>query len=100
MRGGSHGTNVHHDFDDGTQRMTKAPILVSKWFYDTSIGTALEKPVVVHCWMGLSLLSSQLWMKQGGHEDLCGSGHRSVAPYVHGMRVVLLCVLQARVHLA
>jgi hypothetical protein len=30
--------------------------------------------------------------KHGGHEDLCGLGHRSIIPYVHGrMGVILQC---------
>jgi hypothetical protein len=42
----------------------------------------------------------RLWtLKQdghGGHDDLRGSGRRSVIPYVHGkMRVVLQCAIQA-----
>jgi hypothetical protein len=36
-------------------------------------------------------MSSHLWMKYGGHEDLHGSGHRSITPYVHG-RCVYCCV--------
>jgi hypothetical protein len=44
VRGNSHGVYVHHDGEDGTPRMTKrAPFLacqLSKWFHDTSSGTA------------------------------------------------------------
>jgi hypothetical protein len=29
----------------------------------------------------------------GGHEDLCGSGHRSAIPYVHGRMELYCCVL-------
>jgi hypothetical protein len=33
--------------------------------------------------------------EHGGHEDLRGSGHWSVIPYVHGrMGVVLQCAIQ------
>jgi hypothetical protein len=33
--------------------------------------------------------------EQGGHQDLRGSDHRSVTPYVHErMGVALLCVVQ------
>jgi hypothetical protein len=28
--------------------------------------------------------------ERGGYEDLCGSGHRSIIPYVHG-RTELYC---------
>jgi hypothetical protein len=28
--------------------------------------------------------------ERGGHEDLCGLGHRSVIPYVHGRTKVVL----------
>jgi hypothetical protein len=59
-------------------------LFLSKWFYDTFIDTTLEQPIVVHCWMGLGLSSSQLWRKHGGHEDLRDSEHLSVTPYVHG----------------
>jgi hypothetical protein len=36
--------------------------------------------------------------EHGGHEDLCGSGRRSVIPYVHGrvcFIVVRVCAVQA-----
>jgi hypothetical protein len=42
VRGGSHGTDVHHGVDAGTLRMMKTPLLACqmlKWFYDTSTGT-------------------------------------------------------------
>jgi hypothetical protein len=38
-----------------------------------------------------ALVSWSLAMdERGGHEDLCGSGHRSIIPYVHG-RTGLYC---------
>jgi hypothetical protein len=34
--------------------------------------------------------------EHGGYEDLRGSSHQSIIPYVHGrMRVVLQCAVQA-----
>jgi hypothetical protein len=46
--------NVHHGDEARTPRTTeKAHFLVrqmSKWFYNTSTGTALEKPTVVLSW--------------------------------------------------
>jgi hypothetical protein len=52
----------------------------------------LEQPAVVHCWRGLGLSSSQLWMKHDGHKDLCGSDRQSVTPYVHGEdRCIIVC---------
>jgi hypothetical protein len=43
VRGGSNGMNVHHGDEAKTPRTTKTPFLarqMSKWFYDTSTGTA------------------------------------------------------------
>jgi hypothetical protein len=43
VRGGSDGLDVHHGDEAGTPRTTKGLFLarqMSKWFYDTSIGTA------------------------------------------------------------
>jgi hypothetical protein len=58
---------------------------VSKWFYDTSIGTApREQPAVVLLLEGLRSHKVLVMRKYGGHEDLRGLGHRSVIPYVHG----------------
>jgi hypothetical protein len=58
---------------------------VSKWFYDTSTGAALEQPDVVLLWRR-SLASWLLALGEyGGHEDLRGSGHLRVIPYVHGI---------------
>jgi hypothetical protein len=71
---------------------------LSKWFYDTSTGTAARAARCGSLLEGLSLLSSRLWRKHGGHEDLYGLGRRSVTPYVR--IVVLLCILQASVELA
>jgi hypothetical protein len=58
---------------------------LSKWFYDTSTGTApREQPAVVLLLEG-GLVSWSLAMdKRGGHEDLRGSGRRSIILYVHG----------------
>jgi hypothetical protein len=58
-------------------------IFLSKWFYDTSTRTALEQSTVVRCWRGLGLSSSQQWKKHSGHDNLRGSGRRSVTPYVY-----------------
>jgi hypothetical protein len=49
-----------------------------------------EQPAVVLLW-GKTLASWLLVMdERGGHQDLCGSGHRSVIPYEHG-RIELYC---------
>jgi hypothetical protein len=56
--------------------------VVSKWFYDTSTGAAIG---AARCGSfvggGFGLLVAR---EYGGHEDLRGSGRRSVIPYVHG----------------
>jgi hypothetical protein len=59
---------------------------MSKWFYDTSTGTApREQPAVVLLfWSGLRSHKVLVMREYGGHEDLRGSGRRSVIPYVHG----------------
>jgi hypothetical protein len=63
---------------------------MSKWFYDTSTGAALEQPIVVLLW-GRFLASWLLALgERGGHKNLRGSGHLSVIPYVHG-RTELYC---------
>jgi hypothetical protein len=57
---------------------------LSKWFYDTSTGAATG---AARCgsFVGGALVSWLLAMREyGGHEDLRGSGRRSVIPYVHG----------------
>jgi hypothetical protein len=68
------------------------PLLkMSKCFYDTSIDTATR---AARC--GSLLERAQVYRmlapdERSGHQDLRGSGHRSVIPYVHGrMGVVLL----------
>jgi hypothetical protein len=83
-------------------RRAKTPFLacqISKWFYDTSTGTATR---AARCGSLLERLRLSTLKQDGhsGHEDLRGSGRRSVIPYVHG-DVVLLCVLfNSKVELA
>jgi hypothetical protein len=86
MRGGSHGTNVHNDVNTRTPRMISPflPWQMLKWFNDISTGPANRATRCGLLLEGLSLLSSQLWRKHGGYEDLCGSDHWSVTPYVYG----------------
>jgi hypothetical protein len=51
---------------------------MSKWFYDTSTGAALEHPAVVLLW-GWPLASWLLALgERGGHEDLRSSGRLSI----------------------
>jgi hypothetical protein len=57
---------------------------MSKWFYDTFTGVAIG---AVRCgsFVRETLVSWLLAMREyGGHEDLRGSGRRSIIPYVHG----------------
>jgi hypothetical protein len=51
---------------------------MSKWFYDIFTGV-----VVVLLLEGHRSLEELAIQEYGGHEDLCGSGRRSVIPYVH-----------------
>jgi hypothetical protein len=43
-----------------------------------------EQPTVVLLLEGLRSHKVLVIREYGGHEDLRGSGHRSVIPYVHG----------------
>jgi hypothetical protein len=76
--------------------------LVSKWFYDTSTGAAVGAAAVVLLLEMAFLVSwSSALVEHGEHEDLCGSGCRSVIPNVHGENgVVLLKPGLARVSLS
>jgi hypothetical protein len=49
-----------------------------------------EQPVVVLLLKGVLISWSLAMDERSGHEDLCGSGHRSVIPYVHE-RMELYC---------
>jgi hypothetical protein len=66
----------------------QAPYLtrqMSKWFYDTSTGTAPRERSAVVLLLEGALVSWLLAMREyGGYEDLRGSDRRSVIPYVHG----------------
>jgi hypothetical protein len=56
-----------------------------KWFYDTFIGTVSQEQLAVVLLLEGALISWLLAMREyGEHEDLRGSGRRSVIPYVHG----------------
>jgi hypothetical protein len=63
---------------------------MSKWFYDTSTGAALEQPAVVLLLEGALVSWSLALGEREGHEDLHGSDHLSVIPYVH-RRTELYC---------
>jgi hypothetical protein len=77
------GAKGHMAAPELTSARRRGP--VSKWFYDTSTGAALEQPDVVLLWRR-SLASWLLALGEyGGHEDLRGSGHLRVIPYVHGI---------------
>jgi hypothetical protein len=52
---------------------------MSKWFYDTSTGTA-TRVVSYGSLMGKLRLST---LKKDEHGGLCGLGHQSEIPYVH-----------------
>jgi hypothetical protein len=97
MRGGSHGMDIHHGVDAGTPRMTKPPFLVrqmSKWFYDTSTSTSTRAVRCGSLLEGLRSLRIELWRKYDEHEDLHGSGRRSVIPYIHKeCCCIVVCVL-------
>jgi hypothetical protein len=59
---------------------------VSKWFYDTFIGTAAEQPAVI-LYLERAFVS---WLlardEHGEHINLRGSDRWSVTPYVHRRR--------------
>jgi hypothetical protein len=59
-----------------------------KVVYDTSPGTTTRTARGGSLMEGLRLST----LKQDGHGDLCGLGHQSVIPYVHGEDFVLLCI--------
>jgi hypothetical protein len=80
--------NVHHD--DET-RKTKNDEIPPSWRVKCRSGfTTLppvplqEQPVVVLLLEGHRSLGELAIREYGGHQDLRGSGHRSVIPYVHG----------------
>jgi hypothetical protein len=52
-----------------------------------------EQPAVVLLLEGALVSWSLAMDKRGGHEDLRGSGHRSIIPYVHGRMELYCCVL-------
>jgi hypothetical protein len=72
----------------------------SRWLYDTFTGTAPEQSAAVHCLEGLMSLECELWMKHGGHKDLCGSGRQRLTPYVHGRCVYCSVLSKKSVELA
>jgi hypothetical protein len=63
---------------------------VSKWFYNIFTGNATG--AVRYGSLSGGALISWLLVRDGHgeHNDLRGSDHRSVTPYVHKRRVVLL----------
>jgi hypothetical protein len=69
---------------------------MSKWFYDTSTNIASRAARYGSLLEGLRSLEFQLWGNTVKTEDLCGSGHQSVIPYVHGRMGVVFRVLLKR----
>jgi hypothetical protein len=63
---------------------------MSKWFYDTSTSAATGVACCGFLLEGALVFWSLAMNERGGHEDLRGSGRRSVIPYVHG-RTELYC---------
>jgi hypothetical protein len=81
--------NVHHDDEarktkNGEMRTPYLARQMSKWFYDTSIGAATGAARCGSFVGGHISLGDLAIREYGGHEDLRGSGRRSVIPYVHG----------------
>jgi hypothetical protein len=58
--------------------------LLSNWFYDIFIGTAPREQPAVVLRSGLRSYKVLVMREYSGHEDLRGSGRRSVIPYVYG----------------
>jgi hypothetical protein len=82
MRGSYNGSNVHYHGENSNVK-SKSPlpdVLNIEVVYDTSLGTSIRTAREGSLVEGLSLLM----LKQDGHGGLCGSGHWSVIPYVHG----------------
>jgi hypothetical protein len=80
--------NVHHGDEAGKTKNGKMP---PSWRAKCRSGfTTLppvplqEQPIVVLLLEGLRSHKVLVIREYGGHEDLRGSGHRSVIPYVHG----------------
>jgi hypothetical protein len=68
-----------------------------KVVYDTSSKTSIRAARGGSLMEGLRLST----LKQDGHDDLRGSGHRSIIPYVHREDCCIdACILQARAELA
>jgi hypothetical protein len=68
-----------------------------KVVYDTSPGTTTRTARGGSLMEGLRLST----LKQDGHGDLCGSGHQSIIPYVHGEDCcIAVYFLQASVEVA
>ena len=57
---------------------------MSKWFTTLSPVPLQKQPAVVLLLEGLRSHKMLVIREYGGHEDLRGSGHQSVIPYVHG----------------
>jgi hypothetical protein len=102
VRGGCHGVDVHHRYEAKNQEQRQEPqancLLAPTWHAKyrsgfTTLSPVLlqEQPTVVLLW-GRALASWSLAMNErSGHQDLRGSGPRSVIPYVY-RRTELYCI--------
>jgi hypothetical protein len=80
--------NIHHDDE---ARKTKNGEIPPSWrakcrsgFTTLPLVPLQEQPVVVLLLEGHRSLGELAIWEYGGHQDLRGSGRRSVIPYVHG----------------
>jgi hypothetical protein len=96
MRVGSNETNVHHGVDAGTPRTKKSSRFrarqLSKWFYNIFTSTATRAARCGSFLEGLRTLALQLWMKQGGHDDVTWFGPVERKTLHPREEFVLLCV--------
>jgi hypothetical protein len=68
-----------------TRRRASIPDSICRSGFTTLPPVSLqEQPVVVLLLEGLKSHKVLVMREDGGHEDLRGSGRRSIIPYVHG----------------
>jgi hypothetical protein len=91
------GVNPHGSTNNVKLLLNSSPLEPPTWCAKCRIGFMTLPPVllpkhpVVVLLLKRALVSWSLAIDEhGGHEDLCGSGRRSVIPYVHG-RTGLYC---------
>jgi hypothetical protein len=97
MRGGSHGTDVHHGVDARTPRTIRIPYLtrqMSKCFMTLSPAQLLELPAVVHCWRGLGLSRDRAKEEARWAQGFTWFGP-SERNTLHPWRVLLYCCVCA-----